>query len=246
MTMTGTPTFNISSDEIIVVNNGQFKLFLTFSNDNNSAISYFESNSSHFQYAKKEEQNQCVRFSYKDSTAIDVLCFLLNKNVLKHSPDIERNMIISEISCISRSSVPYKLKYTLLSDIAIPPYKTRDSDSGLDLNLVEKKYTKGNLTMFGTGLSIQPQPGYYFDLVPRSSIIKKGYILANNVGIIDQGYTGEVMVPLIKIDPDAPDLELPCRLMQLIPRKWYNFVPEETEQVTQTSRGDGGFGSTNK
>ena len=38
------------------------------------------------------------------------------------------------------------------------------------------------------------------------------------------------MVPLIKIDPDAPDLELPCRLMQLIPRKWYNFMPEETEK----------------
>ena len=86
--------------------------------------------------------------------------------------------------------MPYKVKYTLLSDIAIPPYKTRDSDSGFDLTLVEKKYMKGNLTMFGTGLSIQPQPGYYFDMVPRS-IIKKGYILANNVGIIDQGYTGK-------------------------------------------------------
>ncbi len=240
------PTFNISSNELIIVNNGQFKLFLTFSNDKQDAISYFESNSSHFQYAKKNEQNQCIRFSYEGSTAIDVLCFLLNKHVLQQSPDVERNIINSDISCMSRSGAPYNVKYTLLSDIAIPPYKTRESDSGLDLVLVEEKYKKGNLTMFGTGLSIQPQSGYYFDLVPRSSIIKKGYILANNVGIIDQGYTGEVMVPLIKIDPDAPDLELPCRLMQLIPRKWYNFVPEETEELEQTSRAGGGFGSTNK
>ena len=99
--------------------------------------------------------------------------------------------------------------------------------------------------MYGTGLSVQPPTGFYFDLVPRSSITKKGYILANNVGIIDQGYTGEIMVPLPKIDPDAPDLELPCKIVQLIPRRWYNFTGVDASDLTQTTRGEGGFGSTN-
>ena len=65
-------TFTISSDEIIIVNNGQFKLFLTFENDKKDAISYFESNSSHFQYAKKEENSV---FDFLRILRLSMLCF---------------------------------------------------------------------------------------------------------------------------------------------------------------------------
>jgi len=73
-----------------------------------------------------------------------------------------------------------------------------------------------------------------------------GYIQANSVGIIDQSYTGEIMVPLIKIDPDAPDLELPAKIAQLVPRRWHGLTPVDDETEMETMRGDGGFGSTNK
>ena len=82
-------------------------------------------------------------------------------------------------------------------------------------------------------------------MVPRSSIIKSGYILANSVGVIDQGYTGEILVPLLKVDENQPDLELPKVMVQLIPRRWYHFSIKEGEKgLNETSRGQGGFGST--
>lgn len=80
----------------------------------------------------------------------------------------------------------------------------------------------------------------------RSSLPKLGYMLANSVGIIDNEYRGNVMIQLFKFDSNAPPLELPCRIAQLIPRK---MVPIEFEEIvtvtTTTTRGEGGFGSTN-
>jgi deoxyuridine 5'-triphosphate nucleotidohydrolase len=143
-------------------------------------------------------------------------------------------------SCTNILPFQYKLEH----ELAIPPKRTRPSDSGYDLWLIEKEKTFGNVTMYNTGVVVTPPSGYYFDMVPRSSIIKKGYMLANSVGIIDQGYTGEIKVPLMKTDPDAPELELPCKLVQLIPRKWYPFEPVPVEEIMSTNRQTGGFGSS--
>ena len=135
--------------------------------------------------------------------------------------------------------------YELTHSQALPPHKHRSSDSGFDLTLIEIKRVVGKVVVYGTGVRVTPPLGFYFDLVPRSSMIKCGYMLANSVGIIDQGYTGEIMVPLIKIDPDAPELSLPATVIQLIPRKWYGFTPiEHIRKPARSLRGDGGFGST--
>lgn len=133
--------------------------------------------------------------------------------------------------------------YSLLTPEAFPPSKTRDSDSGFDLHLIDVKKSYGNVTVYGTGISVTPPTGFYFDLVPRSSMIKTGYMLANSVGIIDQGYTGEIMVALIKTDPDAEPLTLPVKMVQLIPRHWYGLRPV-CDTITPSDRGAGGFGST--
>jgi dUTP pyrophosphatase len=100
--------------------------------------------------------------------------------------------------------------------------------------------------MYATGISVRPPPGFYFDLVARSSLSKTGYMLANGIGIIDRDYTGEILVALRKIDKDAPDLVLPAKIVQLIPRRWYDMIPVEApaEGLPKTDRGDGGFGST--
>ena len=131
---------------------------------------------------------------------------------------------------------------------AINPSKTRISDSGYDLTLLEKIKTIGNVEMYDTGIKIRPNFGYYFILVPRSSIIKSGYILANSIGIIDRTYLGNILVPLIKIDTNAPDLELPNKIVQLIPTQIMHFQLVEVEKFDEndTNRSIGGFGSTNK
>jgi dUTPase len=131
---------------------------------------------------------------------------------------------------------------------AKPPQKQRASDSGYDLTLIKKIKTHGNVEFYDTCIKLQPAFGYYFDLVGRSSISKSGYMLANNIGIIDRTYQGTVIVPLIKIDNNQPDLELPCRLVQIIPRLIQHLEPIEIteEELLSSERKSSGFGSTGK
>lgn len=131
-----------------------------------------------------------------------------------------------------------------IDDRAVLPHKSRPSDSGYDLTLIAARKRFGEVTLYGTGLIVQAPPGFYFDVVARSSIIKTGHMLANNVGIIDRAYRGELMVPVMKVDKNAPDLELPVRLAQLIPRSIAHFSVQRVERLGHTLRGVGGFGST--
>ena len=70
-------------------------------------------------------------------------------------------------------------------------------------------------------------------------------MLANNVGIIDQSYRGNLFVALRKINKDCVDLELPWKCCQLIVRKQvYANMELSSNDFNITNRGDGGFGST--
>ena len=128
---------------------------------------------------------------------------------------------------------------------AIAPFKARASDSGADLTIVKKVKQVGEVEFYDTGIILIPEYGYYFDVIPRSSISKSGYMLANSVGVIDQSYRGSVLVPLIKIDKNMPDLKLPMRIVQVIPRKIVHIDFQEVTNFEQTQRADGGFGSSN-
>lgn len=135
-------------------------------------------------------------------------------------------------------------KWARTSAQAVAPSKNATSDSGFDLTLIERAKVHGSVEFYRTGIKVQPAFGWYFDLVPRSSISKTGYMLANGVGVIDRAYTGEILVPLTKIDPNAPDLPLPSRLVQIIPRQIIAAEFVEVDVLDETARGDGGFGST--
>lgn len=136
------------------------------------------------------------------------------------------------------------IRWTAVHPDARPPFKQRITDSGYDLTLLYEKKRVGACVLYGTGLVIKPPYGWYLDVVPRSSIIKSGYLLANNVGVIDRGYRGEILVPLIKVDPEAPDLELPAQVMQMVPRPIVHLGLERIEASGSSHRGSGGFGST--
>jgi len=136
-----------------------------------------------------------------------------------------------------------QFKVTKLSSDAKIPSKTRASDSGFDLTLVKLLKQDGNTYWYSTGISVEPPNGYYFDLVPRSSISKTGYTLANNVGVIDRSYTGDIIVVLTKINCFAQDLELPCKLVQIIPRQIVHMHINVTNNLSETNRGIRGFGT---
>ncbi len=151
--------------------------------------------------------------------------------------------VLYERLCSETSVKPY-FKYKKTDENAVSPYKERASDSGYDLTLIKKVKTNGKIEFYDTGISVQPSYGYYFDLVGRSSISKSGYMLANNVGIIDRSYRGSIIVPLVKIDDTKPDLQLPIRLVQIIPRQIQHLQCIEVSELDTTERGEGGFGSS--
>jgi len=138
----------------------------------------------------------------------------------------------------------------ILNDVnAVKPTKSRASDVGYDLTIIKssKRITE-NIIMFDTGVIVTPSYGFYFEIVPRSSLSKSGYMLANSIGIIDPSYQGTLKIVLIKIDDELPDIELPFKCCQLILRKMIHYELNEVskDNLIETNRSSGGFGSTNK
>jgi dUTP pyrophosphatase len=157
------------------------------------------------------------------------------------------------------------LKIIKVDEKAIIPNKNNYSDAGFDLTIIkESKRLNSDTMLYDTGIKLEIPNGYYVEIVPRSSISKSGYMLANNIGIIDQGYTGNLFVALRKINNDCEDLELPYKCCQIIMKKqvYPKIVvcdycndsndsndsndKEKPKGIQETSRGEGGFGSTGK
>ncbi len=139
----------------------------------------------------------------------------------------------------------YGCKFTRVHPNAIVPRKGHDSDAGFDLSVISlHKRVNNNLALYDTGIQIAPPQGFYAEIHGRSSLPVKGYTLANSVGIVDPEYRGNLFVALLKIDPDAPDIEFPFRCCQLIFRRAEPVCLVEEEVDNDTTRGAGGFGST--
>lgn len=192
-----------------------------------------------------------INLSWSGNNALDFLNKIYKNSKFKLARKYELYLDISTwVPSVSYSKY-YKnehCKWAKTRKDAVSPTKERASDSGYDLVLLEKIKTVGKVEFYDTGIKVKPNFGYYFQIVPRSSISKTGYMLANSVGIIDRTYLGNIIVALIKIDETAPDLVLPLRMVQMIPTPIVHFELEEVESfdVNETERGEGGFGSTNK
>jgi dUTP pyrophosphatase len=137
------------------------------------------------------------------------------------------------------------IKCVVKDERAVIPSRAHDKDVGYDLTAIKKhKVLDSGIILYDTGISVAPPEGHYIEIVPRSSISKTGYMLANSVGTVDPDYTGNLYIALAKINPDAPELELPFCKCQLILRKAIYADVIKVESLVDTDRGDGGFGST--
>lgn len=140
-----------------------------------------------------------------------------------------------------------KCNFILNHPNAIIPTKQNASDIGYDLTIIKThKYISNNIIMYDTGLQVKPKYGYYFEIIPRSSLSKSGYILANSIGIIDPSYNGNLYIVLIKIDDTMPDIIMPFKCCQLVLRNAIHYELHNSNKLVKTNRGNGGFGSTNK
>lgn len=138
------------------------------------------------------------------------------------------------------------IKVQIVDNSAQFPSKAHPSDIGYDLTIIKKvKDLTKTTSLYDTGIKMTAPAGCYLEIVPRSSISKSGYILANSMGIIDPSYNGNFLVALCKVDSSCPDLTLPATLTQVIVRPAYVTFLEQVHDITVTARSDGGFGSTN-
>lgn len=141
-----------------------------------------------------------------------------------------------------------KLK-KLSPDATIPTY-AKDGDAGMDM--VATKIINENLgsITYGTDIAIEIPKGFVGLIFPRSSIRKTNLQLSNSVGVVDSGYRGEIQATFNKIqgidNVERDTYKVGDRICQLmiIPHPPVNFI--EVEELNNTERGEGGFGSTGK
>lgn len=149
-----------------------------------------------------------------------------------------------------------KISIKKIAPEAVMPSKALAGDVGYDLTIISRetivtgvwhgRVMDPEVTLYDTGVAVEPSDGYYVEVVPRSSLSRTGYIMANSIGIIDPSYRGTIKVALIKIDKYAPEIPLPFKGFQMVIRKIENVELCLTdENLSQTTRGNGGFGSTN-
>ena len=140
-----------------------------------------------------------------------------------------------------------KVKIKKLSPDAVIPTYAKDGDAGMDL--VATKITS-NTTFdisYGIDLAMEIPKGFVGLVFPRSSIRKYELALTNSVGVIDSGYRGEIQATFKKTNGlDSLSYKVGDRIAQImiIPHPDIQF--EEADELSDTERGDGGFGSTGK
>jgi dUTP pyrophosphatase len=132
---------------------------------------------------------------------------------------------------------------------ALLPTRAHPGDAGLDLYACEAAHIgPGERWSVGTGVAVQIPEGHAGLVLPRSGMAREhGISLVNSPGLIDSGYRGEVRVLLLNTDPAETFRVAPGdRIAQLVLTPIALADPVETAALTESARGDGGFGSSGR
>ena len=136
-----------------------------------------------------------------------------------------------------------------LNDTAKEMYENHghfhDGDAGLDLYVIEDlKFLPGETHLIKLGISCQPIDGKAYYLFPRSSISKTPLRMSNSIGLIDGGYRGEIMASCDNIKNHEYIVKKGQRLFQLVAADSSSISYKIVDILDDSTRGDGGFGST--
>lgn len=146
-----------------------------------------------------------------------------------------------------------QVKFKKINPEAIIPSYSQNGDAGMDLTAISQTESEG-LIEYGTGLSVEIPQGFVGLIFPRSSIFKTNQILSNSVGVIDSGYRGEIKFKFYTKTTTMGEntyfshnsYQIGDRIGQLIILPYPNIEPLEVNELTETDRGEDGFGSTGK
>lgn len=141
------------------------------------------------------------------------------------------------------------LKIKKISENAVTPTRGSKDAAGFDLYCAESSIVEilpGSTVKIHTGIQMEIPDGYVGLLFARSGIaIKKGLRPANAVGVIDSDYRGEIIVALHNDSSTAQYVNPGDRVAQLVIVKYFApSLKEVTEDLSETERGEGGFGSS--
>lgn len=144
-----------------------------------------------------------------------------------------------------------RVAFRRLSPEARVPERAHAGDAGYDLRAVEgAELQPGGRASVRTGISIAIPEGYAGLVLPRSGLaVKHGISLVNTPGLIDSGYRGEILVPLINHDREESFEVVPgMRIAQLVLVRAAGADFEEVEflEAGPDGRGEGGFGSSGR
>jgi dUTP pyrophosphatase len=161
----------------------------------------------------------------------------LNKLLNELNNDITNSFIANSNSL--------KVKIKKLNPNAVIPSYAKDGDAGLDLVATSIISNTTFDVTYGTGIAMEIPKGYVGLVFPRSSIRKYDLLLTNSVGVIDSGYRGEIQATFKKTNGlDSIKYDVNDRIVQImiVPYPKIDFI--ESDELSSTERGDGGFGST--
>jgi dUTP pyrophosphatase len=127
------------------------------------------------------------------------------------------------------------------------PKAQQPGDAGLDLcSAVDVVVEPGERVMIPTGVAVAIPEGHAGLVLPRSGLAaKRGLTMANSPGLIDAGYRGEVICAAVNLDREQPvKILVGDRIAQLVIVELPRVEPTWVDELPETTRGEGGFGST--
>jgi len=142
-----------------------------------------------------------------------------------------------------------KVRIKKLNENAVIPSYAKSGDAGMDLVATSIISETDTQITFGIGLALEIPKGFVGLIFPRSSVRKTRLMLSNCVGVVDSGYRGELQATFNKVNQNSiaeNDYKVGDRIAQImiIPHPEIDF--EEADELSDTERGEGGFGSTGK
>lgn len=139
-----------------------------------------------------------------------------------------------------------KVKIKKIKDNAILPKYAHKGDAGVDLYSTGDYTLKpGERVLVSTGIKIAVPKGYEAQIRPKSGLaLNHGISIVNTPGTIDSSYRGEVRIIIINHGKENFKIEKGKKIAQMIFNKVEEAEFEEIEELDNTARGEGGFGST--
>lgn len=176
------------------------------------------------------------------------------ENLLNHEPSLSyyrgKAKAFSEVLGFLELIDKMKVRIKKLNDNAVMPTKAHAADAGFDLYCTSKEidWTKRQIVCH-TGLAFEIPEGHVGLIFPRSSVSNKPLMMANSVGVVDSCYRGEVTAKFNITDTRQnafSHYQEGDRVAQMIIIPYPAIEFEETDSLSESDRGTGGYGSTGR